>query len=132
MLRLALGFRALSLRLRLRGLVEQSSLPALLDALSRGDIEPAPQDAVEEALARADALTAALPFVPQTCLYRSLARYALLRRAGHRPRFVMAVDPPREARSELEGHAWVEIDGTPFGEEVDERLVVTYAYPPRA
>ncbi|MDC3957517.1 lasso peptide biosynthesis B2 protein [Polyangium jinanense] len=122
---LRLSATAVALRLSLPLRVAQSSLPALLDALSRGTIEPAPLDAIDEALARADAITHRLPFVPDTCLYRSLARFSLLRRAGHAARFVMGLSRP----GEIEGHAWVELDGTPYGEELSPDLIVTYAYP---
>ncbi|MRG97893.1 lasso peptide biosynthesis B2 protein [Polyangium spumosum] len=123
--RLRLAASALALRLSLPARARRSSLPALLDALSRGTIEPAPLDVIDEALARADALTHHLPFVPDTCFYRSLARFSLLRRAGHAARFVMGLSRP----GEIEGHAWVELDGAPYGEELDPDLVVTYAYP---
>ncbi|MDI1447284.1 lasso peptide biosynthesis B2 protein [Polyangium sp. 6x1] len=123
--RLHLSATALGLRLSLPLRVARSSLPALLDALSRGAIEPAPLDVIDEALARADAITLRLPFVPDTCLYRSLARFSLLRRAGHAARFVMGLSRP----DAIEGHAWVELDGAPYGEELSPDLVVTYAYP---
>ena len=67
--------------------------------------------------------------VPDTCLYRSLARYSILRRAGHPARFVMGLRP---SAPEILGHAWVELDGIPVGEAVDPELVVTFAYPDRA
>ncbi len=59
---------------------------------------------------------ARLPWVSSTCLYRALARYALLHRSGAKPTFVMAVDRRGVAES---GHAWVELDGTPFEESDD-------------
>lgn len=52
-----------------------------------------------------------------TCLYRALARYGALVAAGHAPRFVMGVDPHDIDR----GHAWVELDGSPWLERVDVR-----------
>jgi hypothetical protein len=123
--RLRLSAAAIGLRISLPTRVARSSLPALLDALSRGTIEPAPLDAIDEALAHADVITQRLPFVPDTCLYRSLARFSLLRRAGHEARFVMGLSRP----GAIEGHAWVELDGAPYGEELDPDLIVTYAYP---
>lgn len=123
--RLRLSATALALRLSLPLRVARSSLPALLDALSRGTNDPAPLDVIDEALARADAITVRLPFVPDTCLYRSLARFSMFRRAGHAARFVMGLSRP----GQIEGHAWVELDGAPYGEELDPDLVVTYAYP---
>ena len=127
--RFSLALRALTLRLKLGLLLENNSIPELLNKLSHGPLLPASLDDVEEALAKADAWTAFLPFVPKTCLYRSLARYALMNRAGHHVQFVMAIDPPKAPRADLDGHAWVELNGKPVGEEVDERLIVTYAYP---
>ncbi len=127
--RLRLDADAITLRLRLARLVRKSSLPDLLDALSRETIDPAPLEVVDAALARASAVAERLPFVPDTCLYRSLACFSLLRRAGHAARFVMAVAKPQAPGAEIEGHAWVELDGAPHGEELDPGLVVTYAYP---
>lgn len=126
---LSLFAEALSLRLRMGSLVEKNPIPSLLSMLSKRPVDEAPLDACERALARAETLTAHLPFVPKTCLYRSLASYALLRRAGHPVRFVMAIEPPKEPLADLSGHAWVELDGAPLGEEIDATLVVTYAYP---
>jgi len=123
--RLRLSTTALALRLSLPLRVASSSLPALLDALSRGTLDPAPLDVIDEALARADGITQRLRFVPDTCFYRSLTRFSLLRRAGHAARFVMGLSRP----GEIEGHAWVELDGAPYGEDLDPDLVVTYAYP---
>jgi len=113
------------LRIDLPRRLARTSLPALLEVLASGPVEPAPLEAIEEALDCADKLAGFMPFVPSTCLYRSLARYALLRRAGYAARFVMGLG----SAVDLEGHAWVELDGAPWGEEVDAGLVVTYAYP---
>lgn len=64
--------------------------------------------------------------VPDTCLYRALARWAVLRRAGRPVRFVMGV---REGGADLVGHAWVEEHGAPLGEVLDAAYVVTYVHP---
>lgn len=79
----------------------------------------------EQALAR-------LPLHPNTCLYRALSRYALLRRTGYPAAFRMGVyrHTAQPAHS-IEGHAWVELFGRPFRETLDPALVVTYAYPHR-
>jgi len=127
--RLELVLRAISLRLGLPFWMERESLPSLLERLSRGPLEPAPLDLVEEALSRADVLAQHAPFVPSTCLYRSLARYALLCRSGFSAAFVMGIEKKTRDQGDLKGHAWVEIDGTPLGEEIDAGLVVTYRYP---
>jgi hypothetical protein len=130
-LRIRLGAEAIALRLGLWPMVARRSLPELLAHLtpSRAPRRPAPRDAVDEALARAERLCERAPFIPDTCLYRSLARYALLCRAGHRARFVMGIEPQADPDAEIRGHAWVELDGVPYAEEVDGRMVVTYAYP---
>ncbi len=43
-----------------------------------------------------------------TCLVRSIAAYATLRRLGHAPHFVIGVE---NDAMELRAHAWVEVDG---------------------
>ena len=65
---------------------------------------------------------------PDTCLYRALARYALLRESGYAPRFVMGVDEDDVAS----GHAWLELDGAPFLEPGSPRFCRTFEHPPRA
>jgi hypothetical protein len=129
---LRLAAEAVALRLGLGAMLAARPLPALLAALTpaRPPRKITPLDVVDAALGHAERIAEALRFVPDTCLYRSLARYALLRRAGHPARFVMGIEPPRGRAGDVEGHAWVELFGEPYGETVDERLVVTYAYPP--
>jgi hypothetical protein len=122
--------RAVMTRLSLPWLVRLLPLPATLEAISpratpSGEAT-APVERVERALARSQWLVQRMRVVPNTCLYRALARYAMLRRAGHAARFVMGLDP---RRSDVLGHAWVELDGRPLGEDVDPHLVVTYSYP---
>ncbi|HTA88014.1 MAG TPA: lasso peptide biosynthesis B2 protein, partial [Polyangiaceae bacterium] len=71
---------------------------------------------------------ARLPWVSSTCLYRALARYALLRRSGADATFVMAIDKKGLAQN---GHAWIELEGRPFEEPDDvARYTVTFRYPP--
>lgn len=62
------------------------------------------------------------------CMKRSLILFRLLRRWGHDVRVIFGV---RKHAGDLKGHAWVEIEGTPFREKDDprERFHVTYAYP---
>lgn len=124
---LRLAARAVATRLRLASRLRASSLPELLDALGPSAVEAAPPAAVERALRASQRVVARLRVVPDTCLYRSLARYALLRRAGHPARFVMGLNP---RAADILGHAWVELDGAPFGEDVEPGLAVTFAYPP--
>jgi transglutaminase superfamily protein len=71
---------------------------------------------------------ARLSWVPGTCLYRSLARYAILRKTGIDAAFVMGLGPGGVGDN---GHAWVELEGKPFEERDDvSRYTVTFRYPP--
>jgi len=126
--RVRLGALTLSLRLRLDRMLKRHSLPGLLGALTpRHSLsERVPLPTVEDALLAAERVIERLRVVPDTCLYRSLARYAVLRSAGHPARFVMGLSP---SAPEITGHAWVELDGAPMGETVDDDMVITYAYP---
>lgn len=126
--RVRLGAQTLSLRLRLARMLRRHSLPGLLGALTPKHPSPRriPLPAVEDSLLAAEKLIEHLRVVPDTCLYRALARYAVLRGAGHPVRFVMGLSP---RAPEIEGHAWVELDGAPMGETVDDDMVITYAYP---
>jgi hypothetical protein len=130
--RARLSARAITLRLQLAPLLRRRSLPDLLSSLTpdRAMKAPAPLPLVEQALRDVEALFERLRVVPDTCLYRGLARYAVLRGAGHPACFVMGVKPP--ATLEIAGHAWVELHGAPAFEAVDPSLVVTFAYPDRA
>ena len=127
--RLRLRTQAIALRLRLGAWLRRRSLPDLLRALSAGPraAEPVPLVQVEEALRASEALLSRLHVLPDTCLYRSLTRYAVLSRAGHPARFVMGIKRPSGA--EITGHAWVEIGGVPAFEEIEPELVVTFSYP---
>jgi hypothetical protein len=81
---------------------------------------------VSSALGLTEWLLARLHLVPNTCLYRSLGRYAALSSIGIPVYFVMGM---RLEGDEMVGHAWLEHGGKPLGEVVDPRFVVTYAYP---
>lgn len=126
--RLRLGAQTLSLRLRLEHMLRRHSLSGLLGALTPrpSSSTRVPLPTVEGALLAAEKLIERLRVVPDTCLYRALARYAVLRGAGHPARFVMGLSP---GAPEITGHAWVELDGAPMGETVDDDMVITYAYP---
>jgi hypothetical protein len=125
--RVRLGALTLSLRLRLDRMLKRHSLPALLGALTpQSTSARVPLPTVEDALLGAERVIEHLRVVPDTCLYRALGRYAVLRRAGHPARFVMGLSP---RAPEITGHAWVELDGAPLGETLDDDLVITYAYP---
>ncbi|MFS8069582.1 MAG: lasso peptide biosynthesis B2 protein [Byssovorax sp.] len=125
--RVRLGALTLSLRFRLDRMLRRHSLPGLLGALTpERSLPRVPLPTVEDALLAAEKVVERLRVVPDTCLYRSLARYAVLRSAGHPARFVMGLSP---RAPEITGHAWVELDGAPMGETVDDDMVITYAYP---
>jgi hypothetical protein len=126
--RVGVGLHVFALRLRLATKLGGSSIPSLMDSLSRAafPMQPTSIDEFSEALFAAERVITSLRIVPDTCLYKSLARYSVLRRAGHSARFVMGVYPGEELR----GHAWVEVDGEPFDETVDPELAVTFTYPP--
>ena len=68
-----------------------------------------------------------------TCLYRSLVRYALLREAGVAARFVMGVrsdgDGDDRDGGDLDGHAWIELDGRTLFEELRHTYARTFSYP---
>ena len=67
-----------------------------------------------------------LRFVPDTCLYRALARYSVVSGyAEGRFQFVMGV---RRENQAVIGHAWLERNGKPL-ETIDPALVVTFRYP---
>ncbi len=88
----------------------------------------------ELAIEVAEALCARTP-AADTCLFRALARYALLRRLGLEPVLVVgvrpgsALDAPAPASDDEIGHAWVELAGEPFPPERLPRLVVSYRHP---
>lgn len=62
--------------------------------------------------------------VEDTCLYRALARWTALKRAGLPAELVLGLR--REAPDT--GHAWVELDGAPVDEAADASLMATYRY----
>jgi Transglutaminase-like superfamily len=78
------------------------------------------------ALRVAESLVRRARVIPDTCLYRALGRYALLRREGYRAVFVLGL---RAVRDGGKGHAWIEVDGAPFQETIGPELVDTLRYP---
>jgi Transglutaminase-like superfamily len=88
---------------------------------------PVVQDLHRGDLLRAERGIARLRWVTSSCLYRALARYALLRRIGVEADFVMGLDKKGVAK---DGHAWIEFGGAPFEEPDDvSRYVVTFRFP---
>lgn len=59
----------------------------------------------------------------RSCIGRSLTAYALLRRQGLKPSFVSGVASVSPRGTGLDGHAWVELDGTPL--DPSDREVVS-------
>jgi hypothetical protein len=125
----SLAAQAFELRIRLARRVPDVPLPRILEDLtpSHGLTISTPLPEIWRVLRPVEALCRRMRFVPDSCLYRALTRYALLRRSGHPAKFVMGMDP--RAREDLTAHAWVELDGAPYQEALDARLVVTYVYP---
>jgi hypothetical protein len=105
-------------------------LDALLERLSASPLPGARSDLrrLVRDVARAEALVERVTALPRTCLYRALARYAVLCAAGHSPTFFMGL--PRSGEDSA-GHAWVEVGGAAFAELEDvSRFKVTFRYPP--
>lgn len=121
--------RALELRIRLLRQVPSVPLPRILQELTPAHLPPTALTPSEiwRVLRVVEGFYRRTRFMPDTCLYRALTRYALLRRSGHAATFVMGMDP--RAREDLTAHAWVELEGAPYQETLDPRLVVTYVYP---
>lgn len=124
--RLRLSAIAIAVRLSAHALLARRSLPDVLRTLTPARSRAVPVDVAERAVAASERVFDRIGVVPGTCLYRSLARYAVLRRAGHAARFVMGLDPKA---AEITGHAWVELDGEPVGETLEPGLSITFAYP---
>lgn len=121
--------QALKLRIRLVRRIPKTPLPKILEELTPSSLPAVTMTPAElwRVLRIVEALCRRSRVLPDTCLYRALTRYALLRRAGHPAKFVMGMDP--RAREDLTAHAWVELDGVPYREALDARMVVTYVYP---
>jgi hypothetical protein len=112
----------IALRVRLPILVRVQPLDRVVARATRGGALRAADptiERVERAISRARV-------VPDTCLYRALARFAVLRRSGRDVRFVMGV---KDDGNDLTGHAWIEEDGAPLGEALDADYSITYAHP---
>ena len=126
------SIQLLWLRLRLPRLVATESLDTLLAGLTAGVVAGGAQSgnfaALERALDSAEAVANRMPLLPNTCLYRCLARYALFRRHGFAADFVMAISPQGP---DQDGHAWLELDGKPYREERAADFLVSFRYPPR-
>lgn len=78
-----------------------------------GDPREASAPSTELLAARVDHANLHLAPIAVTCLSRSLALWALLRRHGFDPQLEIGV---RKTTGRFEAHAWVEVDGHPVGE----------------
>lgn len=107
---LAVGVVGLAgLRLALPVWVRVRPLPEVLRVL-----DALPRAADARGLALTERVLDRVPFLPRTCLFRALSRYAVLRAAGRPAVFVMGVR--RGGAGAIEGHAWIEVDGRPWRE----------------
>ena len=115
-----IGARAVATRLRLASLVRRRRCPNLLLALTPGAATaPLPLPVERGAsISAAERIVERIRVVPDTCLYRSLARYQALRRAGHPARFVMALDRAPPTSWATPGSSST---ASPLGEEIDPR-----------
>ena len=118
----------IAVRLKLRAILRSRPLPAVLAVLTppRAPRASVPMPILDRAIHAAEDILSRLGIVPDTCLYRSLARYAVFRRAGHRVRFVMGI---QRNVADITGHAWIELDGQPYDESPDPEMIVTFSYP---
>jgi hypothetical protein len=115
------------LRLQLPWLLAREPLDELLARLggpAAGVRVALPE--LEHLVDRGEAWADRVPLLPRTCLYRSLARFALFRRHGFPVAFVMGISP---RGPEEDGHAWLEFDGTPYREDRAAEFVETFRYP---
>jgi hypothetical protein len=116
----------LALRANMPARYGRSALDELLDALDRrGTARLLEADEIALGIRQAERIARLLRMQPDTCLFRALTRYAALRRAGQRPRFVMGID----ANDPDVGHAWIELEGAPFLEPALPTLTRTFEHP---
>lgn len=110
----------------MRARYDASALDDLLRALdARPASAPAGLDDLSSAIFLGDRIARRAGVHPDTCLFRALARYALLRSGGHVPRFVIGIDALDPAR----GHAWIELAGQPFLERSSPAFRRTFEHP---
>ena len=128
-------FDLLVLRRRLPRMLEEEPLDAILARLeawrpsrrSGPARTPSTRRALDESIRATEALITRLHLATDTCLYRSMGRFALLRSHGVPAVFCMGVKPPPNS---VDGHAWVEDESGPYGEEIEDgRYVITFWHP---
>lgn len=92
--------------------MQERGLEALLHRLDRQRVVPIPLPvaALQAVVGRLQRIGA----VEGTCLFRSLALYALLKRTGHDATFFIGVRA--DAQAGFLAHAWVAVDARPLDE----------------
>ena len=111
-------------RWRVVALADTIALPELLARLTPSSTRSWHPSTLG-ALGHADRMARRLG-LPNTCLYRSLVRYRVLRRRGLDVRFVVGAGAAK--RGDFEAHAWLELDGAVFAEE-PRAFQVLFRYP---
>jgi hypothetical protein len=142
---LSLWLEALGLRASIPVLLRALPLDRVLTLLSLpartpgppGVARPAPSEsATHERLRRVEALTDRITrrmrLTRSACLKRALLRYALLRREGLGPGFVIGVRPAASSHDGFEAHAWVCLDQAPVMEHEAPSYRPTFVWPPAA
>jgi len=114
----------LALRAAVPTMVERLGLTRSLDWLGRSRA----WHSFDALLSPVEKLADATPLVRRTCMYRSLSRYGVLRRAGRDVRFVMGVRRREDDRTDIDAHAWLEVDGIANDARAPD-FVVTMRYP---
>jgi hypothetical protein len=110
-------------------MVETQSLDVLLAQLESWNPRVrTTRRTLEDSITVTEALVTRLRLAPDTCLYRSMARYALLRGHGVRATFCMGVNPPPYSST---GHAWVEDEDGPYRERIDDGQYVVTLWRPQ-
>lgn len=116
---LQIGAEAMALRAAIPVLVRLWPLDRVLRALSfAGGPQPRPAELLATVERVTDFVTRRVRLTRTACLERALLRYALLRRRGFEPRFLIGVRPG--GADGFEAHAWLCLDGAPIMER--ERL----------
>ncbi len=115
----------------IRLLLRVKSLPLVLDRLNPRSTTGRPDEAVMgDLVCYVDRWLQLFPYNKKgNCFPRSLALYWFARRLGYPVLFHCGV---RKEVSNLDGHAWLTLDGQPFHETGQhwQRFTVTFSHPP--
>lgn len=110
--RTRLAARYVALRHRLAMRFDAEALDALVASILVAPHRRAPLEDLTWGVRLGERVAGRLGGGPDTCLFRALARTALLREHGVPAAFVMGIDPTDPDA----GHAWVEVDERPWRE----------------